>query len=74
GVVQPLSLRRRHEYPHGAFFVLDFDSFWQGSASRVDEFDPERIAELLGDLHAPVGETFQLAITDRLRDELRKVP
>ncbi|MDQ3274813.1 MAG: TIGR04255 family protein [Actinomycetota bacterium] len=74
GVVQPTSLRRRHEYPHGAFFVLDFDSFWQGSASRVDEFDPERIAELLGDLHAPVGETFQLAITDRLRDELRKVP
>lgn len=74
GVVQPAQLRRRHSHPAGPFFVLDFDSFWHRHPDRVDEFDPERIVELLDELHAPVGETFQRAITDQLREVLRRQP
>ncbi len=74
GVVDPTLLRRRHTYPAGPFLVLDFDSFWQRPPDHFDEFDPKRIAALLDTLHAPVGETFQRAITDRLREVLRKQP
>ncbi len=73
-VVQPGPLRRRRTYPPGPFFVLDFDSFWQSAPDLIDEFDPERIGVLLDELHLPVGETFQRAITDRLREELRREP
>jgi uncharacterized protein (TIGR04255 family) len=72
GVVDPTLLRRRHTYLAGPFLVLDFDSYWQRPPDRLDEFEPERIMTLLDKLHAPVGETFQRAITDRLREVLRK--
>jgi uncharacterized protein (TIGR04255 family) len=74
GVVDPALLRRRHTYPVGPFFVLDFDSYWQRHPDRIDEFDPERIIALIDRLHAPVGEIFQRAITARLREVLRKQP
>ena len=72
GVVDPALLRRRHTYPSGHYFVLDFDSYWQRHPDRIDEFDPQRIITLLDQLHAPVDEMFQRAITDRLCDVLRK--
>lgn len=74
GVLEPTPLRRRHNYPDGPFFVLDFDSYWQSDPERIDEFDTQRIAALLDQLHAPVGEMFQRSITDQLRKELRKQP
>lgn len=74
GIVDPTLLRRRHTYPAGPFFVLDFDSYWLRHPDRIDELDPQRITDLLDQLHAPVGEMFQRSITDRLREVLRKQP
>ncbi|MFN2418810.1 MAG: TIGR04255 family protein [Candidatus Limnocylindria bacterium] len=72
--MDPTLLRRRHTYPAGPFFVLDFDSYWLRHPDRIDELDPQRITDLLDQLHAPVGEMFQRSITDRLREVLRKQP
>ena len=74
GVVEPTLLRRRHTYPESPFFAPDFDRSWQRQPDRIDEFDTQRIAELVDQLHAPLGEVFQRAITDRLREVLRRQP
>ncbi|MFE6198232.1 TIGR04255 family protein [Streptomyces sp. NPDC057838] len=72
GVVGGGPLKRRSNSEPGPFFLLDFDSFWQAvEPESVKAFDPEGIAQTFESLHAPMGEVFQRAITDRLRNLFR---
>ncbi len=59
----------------GPFFSVDIDSYWVRPPERQDEFDLGVALAIAERLHAPVGELFERAITDRLRDEvLRRTP
>ncbi|WP_419923631.1 TIGR04255 family protein [Candidatus Poriferisocius sp.] len=61
--------RRKNPSRSGLFFLLDSDSFWLGE-EQVPEFNADWILERCDLLHAPVREFFQIAVTDKLRDEV----
>lgn len=68
--VNPKGATRRKNPPApGLFFLLDSDSFWQAD-DEVPEFDVEMIMERCDLLHAPTREFFQIAVTDKLREEV----
>lgn len=70
GVIGDGPLRRRHPLTEGPFFALDLDSYWQPTPEDAPAFEPALILDTIDALHAPVGATFQRAITDRLREEV----
>jgi uncharacterized protein (TIGR04255 family) len=71
GVVGREPLKRRTTPTNGPFFVLDSDGFWQ--PATFHDVDVKRVADVLTQLHEPIGNTFQAAITDNLRAHLRRV-
>lgn len=54
----------------GPLFVIDVDSAWE--PEEHTPLDPSRLAEILADLHAPVGGVFQWSITDAARAMFRQ--
>ena len=67
--VEPNGPLRRPETPAGAFFLLDFDSFWETSGP-VPEFEPDTLMTRCDHLHAPVRRLFEGLITEKLRKEV----
>jgi uncharacterized protein (TIGR04255 family) len=67
--VEPNGPLKRPGTPNGAFFLLDFDSFWETS-DAVPEFEPDALMAKCDDLHAPVRKLFEGLITARLREEV----
>ncbi len=61
--------RRQNPPPPGHFFLLDSDSYWSDE-EEVPEYDTEWIMERCDLLHSPASEFFDIAVTDRLRDEV----
>jgi len=51
-------------------FVIDVDSAWEPADFAL--LDPTALAEVLQDLHRPVGEIFQWSITDHARAMFRE--
>lgn len=72
-LIDPSSeLKRPKAVPPAPFFMLDIDSFWQPT-DEVPEYEAPELLRLSDQLHTPVRELFETAITDRYRDEvLRK--
>lgn len=55
----------------GPYFLIDIDSFWEGS--EVADFKADEVLSCLDHLHEPVRALFERSITDQLRNEvLRK--
>jgi uncharacterized protein (TIGR04255 family) len=54
----------------GPLFVIDVDSAWE--PEEHTPLNPSTVAEVLADLHAPVGGVFQWSITDAAREMFRK--
>lgn len=61
--------RRKNPPTAGPFFLLDSDSFWQAE-DEVPEFEADSIMERCDMLHGPTREFFQIAVSDRLRNEV----
>lgn len=53
----------------GPFFLVDIDSFWT-APEPLPSFDIDSILSVCDELHRPVRDLFESAITDRLRDEV----
>jgi len=66
-VTLPFSTKR--DTP-GPLFVIDVDSAWEPEAHT--SLDPATVAEILADLHAPVGGVFQWSITNAARAMFRQ--
>lgn len=66
-VVQSTPDLRRPLPPPGPLFKLDIDSFWQAS-DEVPVFDMDFILHRADNLHDPVRDVFESAITDDLRE------
>lgn len=54
----------------GPLFVIDVDSAWE--PEEHTPLEPSTVAEILADLHAPVGGVFQWSITDGARAMFRQ--
>jgi uncharacterized protein (TIGR04255 family) len=54
----------------GPLFVIDVDSAWE--PEEHTPLNPSTVAEILADLHAPVGGVFQWSITDAARALFRQ--
>ena len=68
--VDPNGTTRRRKPPEaGPYFLLDSDSFWQAE-DEVPEFKANSIMERCDTLHSPIREFFQIAVTEKLRNEV----
>lgn len=72
GVVGDGPLRRRAPAGAGPFFVIDTDSYRLSAGADMEDFLQDTVAGILDLIHKPVGLLFHRAITDRLREELRR--
>lgn len=73
-IMNPASPLRRPRLPEpGAFFLLDFDSFWEPSDS-IPEFGSSVVTGVCDQLRIPIRTLFDLLVTDRLLGEFRKEP
>lgn len=72
GVVGDGPLRRRAPAAIGPFFVIDTDSYRTSPGPYMEDFEHDRIADVLDLIHRPAGMLFHRAITDRLREEFRR--
>jgi len=71
--VDPNGPLRLKSADHGPYFLLDIDSYWTSPAELVPEFALDDALMLCNELHSPVREVFEAAITEKLRnDVLRK--
>jgi uncharacterized protein (TIGR04255 family) len=61
-------LRRHGPRPHGPFFLLDFDAYWEPSA--VPAWDGAGVLETCDQLHEPIQVLFDELVTDRLVAEV----
>jgi uncharacterized protein (TIGR04255 family) len=61
--------RRSPPSNSGPYFLVDIDSFW-AAGDAVPEFSVNRALEMIDQLHGPVRELFEAAITERLRTEV----
>jgi uncharacterized protein (TIGR04255 family) len=66
-VVDPNGVLRIDESPTEPYFLLDIDSFWEPSRDTFREFDAAEVRDVCLELHDPVREIFERAITDELR-------
>lgn len=53
-------------------FLIDIDSFW--APAEIGDFSTSSFMEVFQQLHAPVREVFERAVTDHLRDEVLRTP
>ena len=65
------AVRRKNPPAAGPYFLLDSDSFWLAD-DEVPLFETEWILERCNTLHAPIREFFDIATTDKLREEVFK--
>ncbi len=73
--VDPNGPLRLKSAASGPYFLLDIDSFWSSLEDLVPEFSLDVALTLCNELHLPVRQVFEAAITDKLRnDVLRKDP
>lgn len=72
GVISDDPLRKVHQRGDGPFFLIDNDSHVAFDASKMLSFDSGTLMPVLTGLHDPVDGAFESAITDELRNELRK--
>lgn len=72
GIVGDAPLRRRAPAASGPFFVIDTDSYRMSTGPDMEDFTHDTVGEVLDLIHKPVGMLFHRAITDRLREELRR--
>lgn len=71
-IINPASPLRRPRPPEpGAFFLLDFDSFWEPSDS-IPEFDRNAVIHVCDRLRSPIRTLFDLLVTEKLVREFRK--
>lgn len=72
-MMNPSGPLRRPRLQSDAFFLLDFDSFWEPSDS-IPEFVPIEIIEACDQLRTPIRTLFDLLVTKKLVGEFRKEP
>lgn len=65
--------RRLDPPPPGLFFLLDIDSFWEGT-DLVPPFEVDWILNTCDSIHKPTREFFRAATTDKLRTEVFERP
>jgi len=73
-VQQAGALRLPFDGGDGPYFLLDTDSSWVDPQRQVPEFNTDRIVEILEILHTTCHTLYEGSITDRLRDEVLRVP
>ncbi len=56
---------------NGPFFRLDIVSEWTPPGGTMPPFAVEEVLRVTGELHAPIREAFENAITDELREHFR---
>jgi uncharacterized protein (TIGR04255 family) len=72
GIVGGGPLKRVVEPKEGEqVFLIDLDSFWIAQDNGTEQLDAGLIGKILEDLHAPIGETFHLFLSDDLKEVLR---
>lgn len=71
GVVGDQPLRRKTPATVGPFFVIDTDSYREAPGEEMLDCTSEALSPVLDELHEPLGELFQRAITDRSRQLFR---
>ncbi len=74
GVVGDQPLRRQLPTKDGPFFVIDTDSYLQAPDEKMLDFTSTALSPVLDELHEPLGELFQRAITDKSRELFRGEP
>lgn len=65
-------LRRLGPRPQGAYFLMDFDSFWQ--PSRIPIWANDEVTQAADELRRPVRALFDELITERLVSEVFSLP
>lgn len=55
------------------FFLIDIDSSWV-SGEAFDNYSLDAALDICDRLHEPIDDLFERAITDRLRDEVLRIP
>lgn len=58
----------------GPCFLIDVDSYWVSPEDEVPAFDADDVIALANELHSPVRQLFEAAITDKLRNEVLRRP
>jgi uncharacterized protein (TIGR04255 family) len=53
-------------------FIIDIDSYWM--PSEVADFSRPQLMEVFEDLHGPLRGIFERSVTDRLRNDVLRVP
>ena len=71
GVVGDQPLRRKTQTTVGPFFVIDTDSYREAPDEEMLDCASEALNPVLDELHEPLGELFQRAITERSRQLFR---
>lgn len=71
GVVSDQPLRRKVPANQGPFFVIDTDSYRETPGEEMLECTSGALDPVLDELHEPLGELFQRAITDKSRNLFR---
>jgi uncharacterized protein (TIGR04255 family) len=70
-MVSPEGVLRTKTRDAGAYFLLDFDSFWMPSEDEeLPEFVADEVLRICDELHGPVRKVFEAVITDKLRDDV----
>jgi uncharacterized protein (TIGR04255 family) len=70
----PTGTLRIANSPTEPYFLLDVDSFWEPSTDEFREFSAEEVRAVTLQLHDPVRDVFERAITDALRERFKPVP
>lgn len=71
GVVSDQPLKRKVPATFGPFFVIDTDSYRETPDEEMLDCTSEALDPVLDELHEPLGELFQRAITDKSRNLFR---
>ncbi|HEY4452021.1 MAG TPA: TIGR04255 family protein [Solirubrobacteraceae bacterium] len=73
-VVDPNGPLRVRPAGEGPFFRLDIASEWKAPGESVPPFAVDAVLAIADDLHAPIREAFENAITEDLRNHFRASP
>lgn len=71
-IIAPSAGLRRDTPPHGRFFILDADVFWQPELPTT--FDVDDLIARFRDLHSPASAVFARSLTPRTRSFFRGEP
>jgi uncharacterized protein (TIGR04255 family) len=69
-VVDPNGTLRIAQSPKGPYFLIDIDSFWQAPQDEFGEFNSDDVLAKCLQLHDPIRDIFERAITPELRERL----